>query len=136
MSKFNLITASVLLFATVTPLSYAEYIQDTIPKPIKHSNLTSSVKGCMKPSNVEYKSSMNVINEKIGHVHIMVDVNLNTELSKPIGNFSDYIAIENDSSCIKLDLSSRKNTIRSLYATDTYVRYDSGISDFGKVNVK
>jgi hypothetical protein len=90
----------------------------------------------MKPFNVEYKSSLNVINKEIGHVHIMVDVNLTSKLSKPIDNSSNYIAIENKSSCIKIDFSSRKNTIRTLYATDTYVRYDPGISGSAIVDVK
>ena len=113
MNKFNLIAASVFLFATVTPLSYAEYLQITAPQPIKDSSITSPVQGCMKPFSVEYKSSLNVINKDIGHVHIMVDVNLSSELSKPADNSSNYIAVENDSSCIKIDLSSRKHTIRS-----------------------
>jgi hypothetical protein len=136
MNKFNLIAASVLLFATVTPLSYAEYLQVSVPQPIKDSIITSPVQGCIKPFNVEYKSSLNVINKDIGHVHIMVDVNLSSELSKPADNSSNYIAVENNSSCIKIDLSSRKHTIQTIYSPDIYVRYDSGTSDSATVDVK
>jgi hypothetical protein len=136
MNKFNLILASVLLFASVTPLSYAEYLEVTVPQPIKDSITTSPVHDCMKPFNVEYKSSLNVKNKEIGHVHIMVDVNLTSERSKPIDSSFDYIAIENNLPCMKIDLSSIKHTIRKLYADDTYVRYDSVIFDSANVDVK
>jgi hypothetical protein len=136
MNKFNLILASVLLFASVTPLSYAEYLEVTVPQPSKDSIITSPAQDCMKPFNVEYKSSLNVKNKEIGHFHIMVDVNLTSELSKPINISSNYIAIEKNSPCMKIDLSSIKQTIRTLYADDTYVRYDSVISDSANVDVK
>tara|TARA_B110000467_G_C17932038_1_gene270397 strand:- start:157 stop:567 length:411 start_codon:yes stop_codon:yes gene_type:complete len=136
MNKFNLIAASVLLFASVTPLSYAEYLEVTVPQPSKDSIITSPAQDCMKPFSVEYKSSLNVKNKEIGHVHIMVDVNLTSELSKPINISSNYIAIEKNSPCMKIDLSSIKQTIRTLYADDTYVRYDSVISDSANVDVK
>ena len=76
------------------------------------------------------------VNEGRGHNHILVDVALPSDLSKPIGKDANHIHMGDGSSCKSIKLSRGKHTIRTLFAKGNHVPYNPPISDTIVITVK
>ncbi|MDH3256093.1 MAG: DUF4399 domain-containing protein, partial [Nitrospinota bacterium] len=85
---------------------------------------------------VEFEPAKNGVNEGKGHNHILVDVALPSDLSKPIGKDAQHIHMGDGSSCKTINLSSGKHTIRTLFAKGNHIPYNPPISDTIEITVE
>jgi hypothetical protein len=107
MKKLNLILVLSLIFGLVASVSFAgDYRAVTISKPINGSSVSSPVDVCMKSLNIEFEPAKNGVKDGKGHNHILVDVALPSDLSKPIGKDSNHIHMGDGFSCKTIKLSS------------------------------
>lgn len=137
MKKLCLVIAVSMITCLVVSAAVAEeYRAVTISKPLNGSTVSSPVEVCMTPWNVEFEPAKKGVNDGKGHNHILVDVDLPSDLSKPIGKDANHIHMGDGSSCKSINLSSGKHTIRTLFATGNHVPYNPPISDSVRVTVK
>ncbi len=126
-----------LIFGLAASVSYAGDTQAVvISKPRDGAIVSSPVEVCMTPWGVEFEPAKKGVNEGKGHNHILVDVALPSDLSKPIGKDSKHIHMGDGSSCKKIKLSPGKHTIRTLFAKGNHVPYNPPISDTIEITVK
>jgi hypothetical protein len=126
-----------LIFGLVASASYAGDTQAVIiSKPRDGAIVSSPVEVCMTPWGVEFEPAKKGVNEGKGHNHILVDVDLPSDLSKPIGKDANHIHMGDGSSCKTIELSPGKHTIRTLFAKGNHVPYNPPISDTIEVTVK
>lgn len=90
----------------------------------------------MTPWGVEFEPAKKGVNEGKGHNHILVDVDLPSDLSQPIGKDANHIHMGDGSSCKMINLSSGKHTIRTLFAKGNHIPYSPPISDTVVINVE
>ena len=76
------------------------------------------------------------VNQGKGHHHLLVDVSLPRDLSKPIGKDANHIHMGDGSKCKKLNLTAGKHTIRALFAKGNHVPYDPALTTEVTFNVK
>ncbi len=137
MKKLKLILSFSLIFGFVASASYAGDTQAVvISKPRDGATVSSPVEVCMTPWGVEFEPAKKGVNEGKGHNHILVDVDLPSDLSKPIGKDSNHIHMGDGSSCKTIKLSSGKHTIRTLFAKGNHIPYNPPISDTIEITVK
>ena len=108
----------------------------TITDPPTGAMVSSPVKVCMATEGVEVEPAKKGINEGKGHHHIIVDVNLPKDLSKPVGKDANHIHMGDGSTCKKIKLSAGKHIIRTLFAKGNHVPYDPALTSTVTVNVK
>jgi len=113
-----------------------DYQAVTISKPNNGSTVSSPIEVCMTPWGVEIEPAKKGVNQGKGHNHILVDVELPSDLSKPIGKDANHIHMGDGSSCKSIKLSSGKHTIRTLFAQGNHIPYDPPISDTIVITVK
>ncbi|GJL78895.1 MAG: hypothetical protein NPINA01_18840 [Nitrospinaceae bacterium] len=130
------------LFLTPASSSFADYgapIQYKavdIVRPANNSSVTNPVKVCMEPFGVWVEPAKNGINENKGHHHLLIDVDLPSDLSKPIEKDENHIHMEDGSACKDLTLSPGKHTITTLFAQGNHVPYNPPLSATITVHVK
>ena len=76
------------------------------------------------------------VNKGKGHHHLLVDVGLPKNLSKPIGKDANHIHMGDGSKCKKLNLTLGKHTIRALFAKGNHVPYNPALTTEVMFNVK
>ena len=114
MKKLNLMLIVSLVFGLAASTSFADDYQSvTITKPLDGATVSSPVEVCMTPWGVEVEPAKKGVREGKGHNHILVDVALPSDLSKPIGKDANHIHMGDGSSCKTIKLSRGKHTIRS-----------------------
>jgi len=137
MKKLNLMLIISLVFGLAASTSFAgDYQSVTITKPRDGATVSSPVEVCMTPWGVEVEPAKNGVHEGKGHNHILVDVALPSDLSKPIGKDANHIHMGDGSSCKTIQLSRGKHTIRSLFAQGNHVPYNPPITDSIEINVE
>jgi hypothetical protein len=137
MNKNKLILIFSLMFGLAASASYAGDTQAVvISKPMDGATVSSPVEVCMTPWGVEFEPAKKGVNEGKGHNHILVDVDLPSDLSKPIGKDANHIHMGDGSSCKMIKLSSGKHTIRTLFAKGNHIPYNPPISDTIVITVK
>lgn len=137
MKKLNFILGLSLIFGLVAASSYAGDTQAvTISKPRDGSTVSSPVEVCMTPWGVEFEPAKKGVNEGKGHNHILVDVALPSDLSKPIGKDANHIHMGDGSSCKSIKLAPGKHIIRTLFAKGNHVPYNPPISDAVEITVE
>lgn len=137
MNKFYLILSLSLIFSLVASASFAgDYQSVTITKPRDGSTVSSPVEICMSPWGVEVEPAKKGVREGKGHNHILVDVDLPSDLNKPIGKDANHIHMGDGSSCKTIKLSRGKHTIRTLFAKGNHIPYNPAISDTIVINVR
>lgn len=136
MKKLFLVPALSLISILMVSFAFAEYRAVTITKPVNGSTLSSPVEVCLTPWNMVFEPAKKGVNDGKGHNHLLVDVELPSDLSKPIGKDANHIHMGDGSSCKSINLSSGKHTVRSLFATGNHVPYNPAISDAVTFNVK
>ena len=108
----------------------------TITSPPKGAMVTGPVKVCLETSGVEVEPAKMGVNKGKGHHHLLVDVDLPKNLSKPIGKDANHIHMGDGSKCKKLNLPAGKHTIRALFAKGNHVPYDPALTTAVVFNVK
>ncbi len=107
-----------------------------ISEPKDGATVSSPVKVCMEVSGVTVEPAKKGVNEGKGHHHILVDVDLPKDLSKPIGKDANHVHMGDGSTCKELKLESGKHTLRTLFATGNHVPYNPPLTDTVMITVK
>ena len=108
----------------------------TIASPPKGAMVSGPVKVCLKTSGVEVEPAKKGVNDGKGHHHLLIDVDLPGDLSKPIGKDANHVHMGDGSTCKELKLSPGKHTIRALFAKGNHVPYNPAITTEVTFNVK
>ena len=134
----------LVLFLLSTPASatFADYGVAgnykgvNIVKPSNNWSVNSPVEVCMETFGVKPEPAKKGINENKGHHHLLIDVDLPSDLSKPIGKDKNHIHMGDGSSCKMIELSPGKHTITTLFAKGNHVPYNPPLSATITVNVR
>ncbi len=131
-----LLTGLVALFVFSASNAFAVNAV-TITKPATGSEVPAGkVEVCMKVTGVEVEPAKKGVNDGKGHHHLLIDVDLPADLSKPIGKDAHHVHMGDGSTCKALELAAGDHTIRALFAKGNHVPYDPPISDTIMVHVK
>ena len=137
MKRLQLAMGFSLIFGLMVSTSYAADTQAVvISKPRDGATVSSPVEVCMTPWGVEFEPAKKGVNEGKGHNHILVDVDLPSDLSKPIAKDANHIHMGDGSSCKMLQLSPVKHIIRTLFAKGNHIPYNPPISDTIEITVE
>ena len=107
-----------------------------ITEPPNGAVVSSPVKVCMETHGVEVEPAKKGVNEGKGHHHLLIDVDLPKDLSKPIGKDAQHVHMGDGSTCKELKLTAGKHTIQALFAKGNHVPYDPAITAEIKITVK
>ena len=107
-----------------------------ITEPSTGSTVSSPVKVCMAVDGVEVQPAKKGINPGKGHHHLLIDVDLPSNLSKGIGKDANHVHMGDGSTCKELKLVSGKHVIRTLFANGGHVPYNPAITSTVIVTVK
>ncbi|MEC7786490.1 MAG: DUF4399 domain-containing protein [Nitrospinota bacterium] len=108
----------------------------TITSPPKGAMVTGPVKVCLKTSGIKVEPAKKGVNDGKGHHHLIVDVDLPKDLSKPIGKDANHIHMGDGSTCKEIKLPSGKHTVRALFAKGNHVPYNPALTAEVTFNVK
>ncbi len=138
MKKFFLKASVVAVSLLVLGLSTAQAGGGsvTITEPADGTTVSSPVKVCMAVDDVDVEPAKKGVNDGKGHHHILVDVDLPADLSKPIGKDAHHIHMGDGSTCKEIKLSAGKHKISTLFAKGNHVPYDPAITATVNVTVK
>ena len=100
------------------------------------TTVSSPVKVCMDIHGVEVQPAKKGINPGKGHHHLLIDVDLPTDLSKRIGKDANHVHMGDGSTCKTLDLSGRKHVIRTLFANGGHVPLNPVVTSTVIITVK
>jgi hypothetical protein len=133
MKKFNpnLIFPAILFYAIANTAAFASV---SISEPSNGAKISGPVKVCLSTSGVEVEPAKMGVNQGKGHHHLLVDVSLPRDLSKPIGKDANHIHMGDGSKCKKLNLTAGKHTIRALFAKGNHVPYNPALT--AKVSIE
>lgn len=137
MKKFrpNLIFPTILFYALANTAAFAGN-SVSINEPSNGTKISGPVKVCLETSGVEVEPAKMGVNKRKGHHHLLVDVGLPKNLSKPIGKDANHIHMGDGSKCKKLNLNPGKHTIRALFAKGNHVPYNPALTTEVMFNVK
>ena len=137
MKKFrpNLIFPTILFYAIANTAAFAS-TSVSISEPSNGAKISGPVKVCLSTSGVTVEPAKMGDNKGKGHHHLLVDLNLPRNLSKPIGKDANHIHMGDGSKCKKLNLTPGKHTIRALFAKGNHVPYDPALTTEVMFNVK
>ena len=137
MKKFspNLIFLAILFYAIANTAAFAKN-SVSISEPSNGAKISGPVKVCLETSGVEVEPAKMGVNQGKGHHHLLVDVSLPRDLSKPIGKDANHIHMGDGSKCKKLNLTAGKHTIRALFAKGNHVPYNPALTTEVMLNVK
>ena len=135
MKKFrlNLIFPTILFYAVANTAAFASN-SVSISEPSNGAKISGPVKVCLSTSGVTVEPAKMGVNKGKGHHHLLVDVSLPKNLSKPIGKDANHIHMGDGSKCKKLNLTAGKYTIRALFAKGNHVPYDPALT--AKVSIE
>jgi hypothetical protein len=129
----KLILSTAIVFITTSAFAGNAV---TITDPPNGAMLTSPVKVCMATEGVEVQPAKKGVNGGKGHHHIIVDAELPTDLSKPVGKDANHIHMGDGSSCKEIKLSAGKHIIRTLFAKGNHIPYNPALTSTVTINVK
>jgi len=92
-----------------------------ITEPATGAIVSSPVKVCMDVHGVEVQPAKKGVNPGKGHHHLLIDVDLPTDLSKRIGKDANHVHMGDGSTCKELNLGGGKHVIRTLFANGGHV---------------
>ena len=131
----NLIFLTILFYALANTAAFAGN-SISISEPSNGTKTSGPVKVCLETSGVKVEPAKMGVHEGKGHHHLLVDVGLPKNLSKPIGKDASHIHMGDGSKCKKLNLPAGKHTIRALFAKGNHVPYDPALTTEVMFNVK
>ena len=128
----------LISLASITVVGSQAFAVDavSIVKPPEGAITPSPVEVCMETFGVEVEPAKKGVNDRKGHHHILIDVDLPGDLSAPIGKDANHVHMGDGSTCKTLKLSSGKHTFRALFAKGNHVPYNPPITDTRAITVK
>ena len=129
------VAAAALLSLFGVSTAYADGAV-VITEPATGSTVSSPVKVCMAVDGVEVQPAKKGVNPGKGHHHLLIDVDLPTDLGKPVGKDANHVHMGDGSTCKELKLSAGKHVIRTLFAKGNHVPYNPAITSTVIVTVK
>ena len=132
--KLSVLLLTLLVFSLSTALAGTRAI--AISEPANGTTVTSPVKVCMVAHDVTVEPAKKGVNDGKGHHHILVDTDLPTDLSKPIGKDAQHLHMGDGSICKDVKLDAGIHVIRALFAKGNHVPYNPPITATVIVNVK
>jgi hypothetical protein len=138
MTKFFLKASVAAVSLLVLGLSSAQAGGNSvsITEPADGATVSSPVKVCMETHGVAVEPAKKGVNDGKGHHHLLVDVDLPGDLSKPIGKDAHHIHMGDGSTCKEIKLDAGKHKISALFAKGNHVPYDPAITTTIHVTVK
>ncbi len=107
----------------------------SITSPATLSNVSSPLQVCMATNGYTVEPAKNGVNPGKGHHHLLVDVDIPKDLSKPIAKDSNHIHMGDGSKCKTINLSKGQHTITALFAQGNHVPYNPPVTDSVTVRV-
>jgi hypothetical protein len=101
----------------------------SITSPATLSNVSSPLQVCMATNGYTVEPAKNGVNAGKGHHHLLIDVPLPWDLSKPIGKDGNHVHMGDGSKCKTLELAKGQHTITALFAQGNHVPYNPAVSD-------
>ena len=133
-SKLVFITTAILYILASTAAFASSSV--SISQPADGAKISGPVKICLATSGVAVEPAKNGVHDGKGHHHILVDVNVPGDLSKPIGKDANHIHMGDGSTCKEIKLASGKHTVSALFAMGNHVPYDPALTAKVTFNVK
>ena len=132
-TKWLILAAMCLVFSSSTVYAGGAV---AITEPATGTTVSSPVKVCMAVDGVEVQPAKKGINPGKGHHHILIDVDLPTDLSKRIGKDANHVHMGDGSTCKELKMGSGKHVIRTLFANGGHVPFNPAITSAVIITVK
>ena len=132
-TKWLILAAMCLVFSSSTVYAGGAVV---ITEPATGTTVSSPVKVCMAVDGVEVQPAKKGINPGKGHHHILIDVDLPTDLSKRIGKDANHVHMGDGSTCKELKMDSGKHVIRTLFANGGHVPFNPAITSAVIITVK
>jgi hypothetical protein len=132
-SKLALLFFSLFILGTTSAFAGNAV---TITTPPEGAMVTNPVKVCLATEGVAVEPAKKGVNNGKGHHHIIVDVDLPKDLSKPVGKDANHIHMGDGSTCKEIKLSAGKHIIRALFAKGNHVPYNPALTATVTINVK
>ena len=132
-TKWLILAAMCLVFSSSTVYAGGAVV---ITEPATGTTVSSPVKVCMAVDGVEVQPAKKGINPGKGHHHILIDVDLPTDLSKRIGKDANHVHMGDGSKCKELKMGSGKHVIRTLFANGGHVPFNPAITSAVIITVK
>jgi hypothetical protein len=107
-----------------------------ITEPATGATVSSPVKVCMAVDGVEVQPAKKGVNPGKGHHHLLIDIDLPSDLGQRIGKDANHVHMGDGSTCKELKLSPGKHVIRALFANGGHVPYNPAITSTVLVTVK
>ena len=131
--KWLVLAVMVIIFSA--SIVYADGAM-VITEPATGNTVSSPVKVCMAVDGVEVQPAKKGINPGKGHHHLLLDVDLPSNLSKRIGKDATHVHMGDGSTCKELKLDSGKHVIRALFANGGHVPYNPAITSTVIITVR
>ena len=126
--RSKLIIIVVLILSIVSTAAFAS-TSVSITEPVDGAKISGPVKVCLATSGVTVEPAKKGVHEGSGHHHLLLDVDIPGDLSKPISKDAKHVHMGDGSTCKKLNLAAGKHTIRALFAKGNHVPYDPTLTD-------
>ena len=107
-----------------------------ITEPATGTTASSPVKVCMAVDGVEVQPAKKGVNLGKGHHHLLIDIDLPSDLGQRIGKDANHVHMGDGSTCKELKLGSGKHVIRALFANGGHVPYNPAITSTVLITVK
>ena len=133
-SKLVFITTAILYILASTVAFASSSV--SISQPADGEKISGPVKICLATSGVAVEPAKKGVHDGKGHHHILLDVDVPGDLSKPIGKDANHIHMGDGSKCKTLNLTAGKHTIRALFAKGNHVPYNPPLTTEVMFNVK
>ena len=131
----KIIPLTAILYVLASTAAFASN-SVSISEPADGAKISGPVKTCLATSGVTVEPAKRGVHDGKGHHHILVDVDVPGDLSKPIGKDTNHIHMGDGSTCKELKLGSGKHVIRTLFANGGHVPYSPAITSTVIVTVK
>ena len=131
----KLVFLTTILYILISTAAFASN-SVSISQPADGAKISGPVKICLATSGVTVEPAKNGVHDGKGHHHILVDVDVPGDLSKPIGKDANHIHMGDGSTCKEIKLASGKHTVRALFAMGNHVPYDPALTTEVTFNVK
>ena len=89
----------------------------------------------MATKGYKVEPAKNGVNTGKGHHHLLVDVSILADLSKPIAKDENHVHMGDGSKCKTLNLAKGQHTIAALFAQGNHVPYNPPVTDAVTVTV-
>ncbi len=132
--KLIVLLSALLVFGLSTASAGTRAI--AISEPANGAMISGPVKICMVTHGVEVEPAKKGVHDGKGHHHILIDADLPTDLSKPIGKDAQHVHMGDGSTCKSLNLEAGVHVIRALFAKGNHVPYSPAITSTVIINVK